>query len=437
MRLTLCTLTTVMTAPACVLAPDAGACGVPEQWLVDAVSEDAEQAAAARAGLRDFGPWALKTLTARYVQELAAYEDWLAKSKRGRPDPLWARLTAAIDAVGGQRDNFVSQLYWYTDLEHAKRASAAQGRPILSLRLLGRLDEDLSCANSRFFRTALYANAAIVQTLRQHFVLHWQTVRPVPRITIDFGDGREMCRTITGNSLHYVLDAEGRPLDALPGLHGPGAFDRWLDSMRGLHAEITEAAPQQRWVVLSRFHDQRLTQLEQDWAREAAAAGIRVEPAAAAPDGEGVVLAERAALVAVTKSVIESPILAALRPSAVQLDEAMTSGAWKQIALQHLADAQIDASSRRLMRAKTSVTRAMVRRFEQSIALDTVRNEYRLHRQVHEWFVQAQADSRIGSLDELTDRIYAELFLTPAEDPWLGLMPPDTYAALDGNGVSR
>ena len=35
---------------------------------------------------------------------------------------------------------------------------------------------------------------------------------------IDFGDGRKMERTLTGNSIHYVLDSEGRLIDALPGV---------------------------------------------------------------------------------------------------------------------------------------------------------------------------------------------------------------------------
>jgi hypothetical protein len=36
---------------------------------------------------------------------------------------------------------------------------------------------------------------------------------------------------------------------------------------------------------------------------------------------------------------------------------------------------------------------------------------------------------------ELNDRVYAELFLTPNEDPWLGLVPAHTYSGLDGDGV--
>jgi len=88
----------------------------------------------------------------------------------------------------------------------------------------GRLDQELSCANSRFFRRLLYPEPRINQLLRDKFVLHWQSVRPVPVVTIDFGDGRTLQRTLTGNSLHVVLDGHGRPVDALPGLVGPDVF---------------------------------------------------------------------------------------------------------------------------------------------------------------------------------------------------------------------
>src|SRR5690606_29242284 len=108
-------------------------------------------------------------------------------------------LRAAIGTVAAQRDADVSKLYWFTSLEQAQAEAKKRGVPILSLRLLGRLDEELSCANSRFFRTALYANAKVSKELRERFVLHWSTERPAPLVTIDFGDGRKVQRTITGN----------------------------------------------------------------------------------------------------------------------------------------------------------------------------------------------------------------------------------------------
>jgi len=107
-----------------------------------------------------------------------------------------------------------------SDLESLARKAVSEnpaesGPAIAALRAkLGKLDEELSCANSRFFRTTLYANTEVAKYLREHFVLHWKSVRPVPKITIDFGDGRKLERTITGNSIHYVLDTEGRVVDA-------------------------------------------------------------------------------------------------------------------------------------------------------------------------------------------------------------------------------
>ena len=122
----------------------------PVDWVQQSISADASVAAAAQTHLRGAGPAGLRMLLERYGPQIAAH-------KAGAPsDEQWNRIASALDKVGGQYDNYASQLYWYTDLEQAKAAAQASGRPILSLRLLGRLDEDLSCANSRFFRTTLY-----------------------------------------------------------------------------------------------------------------------------------------------------------------------------------------------------------------------------------------------------------------------------------------
>jgi hypothetical protein len=134
----------------------------------------------------------------------------------------------ALDRVCAQINAHTTLLYWFTDLDAALAEARRTRKPVLSLRLLGRLDQELSCANSRFFRRLLYTSPAINKLMRDRFVLHWQTVRPVPIVTIDFGDGRRLERTLTGNSLHLVLDAHGRPVDALPGLFAPDVFETLL-----------------------------------------------------------------------------------------------------------------------------------------------------------------------------------------------------------------
>jgi hypothetical protein len=159
----------------------------------------------------------------------------MTKSERPGPAGLDAHIrehgtfaSPELDQLCAQIHAHTTLLYWFTDLDAAMAEARRTRRPILSLRLLGRLDEELSCANSRFFRRLLYPEPRINQLLRDRFVLHWQSVRAVPKVTIDFGDGRRMVRTLTGNSLHLVLDAYGRPVDALPGLLSPDVFRKLL-----------------------------------------------------------------------------------------------------------------------------------------------------------------------------------------------------------------
>ncbi len=196
----------------CLLAlPAALGCGGGpdlQHLAQEAVLGTGAQAEMARAALRAAGPAGLEALCEAHrglLERAETHRD----PERLADDAEWRSLGAALDAVGRARDNHAARLYWHTDLEAAKAAARAGGKPILSLRLLGNLDDEFSCANSRFFRTVLYANADVSRLLRDEFVLHWQSVRPVPRVTIDFGDGRVLERTITGNSIHYVLDAEG------------------------------------------------------------------------------------------------------------------------------------------------------------------------------------------------------------------------------------
>ena len=74
----------------------------------------------------------------------------------------------------------------------------------------------------------------------------------------------------------------------------------------------------------------------------------------------------------------------------------------------------------------------MLDNLQSSIALDTVKNEYQLHRQIHEWYLSGPIPRDVQTLNE---RVYRELFLTPNSDPWLGLVQLETYTALENGGV--
>jgi hypothetical protein len=354
-----------------------------------------------------------------------------------------SRVLDSLDSLCQQKDCYASRLYWYTDLEEAKKAARAQHKPILSLRLLGRLDEDLSCANSRLFRITLYANDQVSNLLREQFVLHWQSVRPVPRLVIDFGDGRKMERTLTGNSAHFVLDSEGRFIDALPGLYGPGAFLRELNRLLPVASFLEMLdTDNERTTALRQYHDARLKETEEAWANDVKRAGLLAAPSREIPIPPGPSAsppsAQRATLAAVTKAVsIERPILRGMSGNPTLLDSIASDAGWSTIARMHFMDANIDRSTQALMSFKDPTLTAdnlqlATNALKQAIAEDTVRNEYIYRARIHGWFASGRVSSDVATL---TEKIYAELFLTPKWDAWLGLRPSGAYSGIDRDGV--
>jgi hypothetical protein len=354
--------------------------------------------------------------------------DALATAGAKLTDPAEiARYRAALDRVCRQRDCYASRLYWYTDLAAAESAARAQHKPILSLRLLGQLDDDLSCANSRFFRTTLYPDRRISYTLRQNFILHWSSERPVPRVTIDFGDGRKICSTITGNSAHYLLDANGTPLDVIPGLYSPDAFLKQLDALQILAVTYEKSASPRAW--LRQYHTNRFTEVR--GLRDGAVYLAR-EPLPQAQKLDSTkldamkVTAAMASNLAMTKGILEVPLLR-------DLGQPVDDSTWKKLSSEHLADVQFDPISLALMKEKApNFSAETLARLRQTVAQDTLRNEYDLHLRIHQWFAMGRATNTFETLNQ---RVYAELFLTPRTDPWLGLRDDDAFSAIAGGGV--
>lgn len=393
-----------------------------------------------------------------------AFSALLARYDAMKPGPERDALALQVDKVAAQRYATESRLFWYTDLEAAKQAAKASGKPILSLRMLGRLDEDLSCANSRYFRIALYANAALSKFLRDKFVLHWSSERPVPRITVDFGDGRKLERTVTGNSVHYVLDAEGRPVDALPGLYAPAVFQRELETSLALVAALRGAPARERAIALAEHHRKQLAARLEQWKQ---LGKVQV------PMQEGFRPEAFAQLTTVTKSGIELPMYRVVDFGVDVGKVPDDAQAWAQVGLRLMPGAKravagsareaamqrtltirspyvgslgqrvqldavtqqavadvLDANSRALLArlqptdwrahassAPSQAFERLVTRFERDILADTAVNEFNVRQAIRGEFINGNVDS----LERLNSRIYKMVFFTPADDPWLGL----------------
>jgi len=378
-----------------------------------AVSADASIAQSAQDKLRAAGPTGLNALTTQFSSQINAH-------RVGQPnDASWKLLGSALDRVSGQYDDYASGLYWYTDLEKAKQASATTGRPILSLRMLGKLDTDLSCANSRFFRTTLYPNAEVNQFLKDHFILHWESVRPVPVVTIDFGDGRKLVRTVTGNSVHYVLDSQGRVVDALPGLYSAKMFVAELKKITTALASFSKQDP----AVYAAYQEGRAQALRGEWAADL----NRIDPSALPAPQE-------------------------VPPAINQMADLMTEKKWQAIANLHQDGTILDNRALQLISnkfpsaqdasyltmSKTAVERPIVRALkplQDNIAADSYLNNYQLRSKILSFLASSQNQDR--SLPGITDWVYANVFLTPPNDPWLGLAPSNIVAAIDNDGRTQ
>jgi len=106
---------------------------------------------------------------------------------------------------------------------------------------------------------------------------------------------------------------------------------------------------------------------------------------------------------------------------------------WARLARLYQNRVYLDQGSLKVMERKLSPTaslKSVVDSFERAIAQDTVRNEYVFHAQIHSWFVNNEFANAETSLTVLNRRVYDQLFLTPASDPWLGLVNENVYTGI-------
>ena len=384
--------------------------------LANAVSKDQAKASKAVRDLRQQGQKGLDQLTKHFATEISRF-------RSGETPANWESIAKALDGVASQKDAYSSGLFWYRDLELAKATALKEGKSVLSLRLLGNLDEEYSCANSRFFRSILYTDPDIQKLLRQKFVLHWSSERPAPKITIEFGDGRKLVRTITGNSVHYVIRGDGEVVDALPGLYSPKRFLTTLQTISNRATGRVFLRGNHRALAISALNREvRLRTADSD-----------ATPNLNKPLRDNRVDAIDAAPLAVTKMLTEGPTLLSMERQFREISERVSVKDWESIASSEKVRLSRNAVSFiRQKSGKLSHTEfdSMLKRLKKTVAIDTVQNEYRLRPQI----LRYMGNKKITNLEDLNAWIYKEVFLTGKEDEWLGLYESDIYYGVENNG---
>lgn len=107
----------------------------------------------------------------------------------------------------------------------------------------------------------LFSNDAVVQAINSGFEPYWESVRPVPMVKIDFGNGHVITRTLNGNIATYACTADGQVLDILPGIYAPAEYQDRLGQLRLLANFADQEGPAKRGERLRQYHQGQLVAL--------------------------------------------------------------------------------------------------------------------------------------------------------------------------------
>lgn len=88
----------------------------------------------------------------------------------------------------------------------------------------------------------------------------WVSLRPVPIVTIDFGNGTTIRRTLHGNVATYACDFQGKVLDVLPGIYEPKTYARRLEQLKLLHQQVMQSG-RPNYDYLADYFQRQVNQL--------------------------------------------------------------------------------------------------------------------------------------------------------------------------------
>jgi hypothetical protein len=219
----------------------------------------------------------------------------------------------------------------------------------------------------------LFSDDQVAALINRRFEPAWESVRPVSLVRIDFGNGTVLTRTLHGNVITYACDADGRVLDALPGIYTADAYRDRLDQLRLLARYIATRPADQRDAWVRAYHRRQA---------DALAKGQMPEQ-----------FAERRGAAPITKRAIENPV-------EIVLGSAKPVEPPPKKAPAEVRDPEDVASW-------------------SSLAEDTALNETTRRRQIHE----ALSGAGLVRPAAVSRQFYKEVLHADLDDPYLGLGP--------------
>lgn len=230
-----------------------------------------------------------------------------------------------------------------------------------------------------------FSHPDFARFVAENFEPTWESVRDVPRVTIDFGGGNVVRRTLHGNIATYICLADGTVVDVIAGVYDRRAYRGRLRVAAGFAAKIAALPSGDRVAEIRRYHATQLARLESSLNAGRVDARKRVLEAPL----EELVAKPTALATGVSKLRIE-----------VSVDALVTRGHVN--ALPVIPGVQV-------------LDDRPLRGFD--LSLDTANNERERRPRVHRLLAAEVRPTVPG----LTKRIYRDVLGTDLDDPLLGL----------------
>jgi hypothetical protein len=227
------------------------------------------------------------------------------------------------------------------------------------------------------------SNPDVIKFLTNEVVPYWESVGPVPKVTIELADGRVIKRTLGGNIVTYLLSPAGEVYDAFPGVYTPENY------LSEIHKTLEVIKSNQDILA---------------WHRQELADAAKTEETR----------------MTMSKAVVESPLLNALGGvrSAKQTKDSTTAFHDYATRLQDIS--KIAATIPELRSAILSDVQSKDPNEigRAAVELDSRNNLKLIRPAVHLLFTSYK---NLPSIQQCRDQIYEDILHVPIHDPYLGL----------------
>lgn len=233
----------------------------------------------------------------------------------------------------------------------------------------------------------LFSSDVVAKAMNEQFEPVWVSVRDVPMVTIDFGGGNTITRTLNGNVATYALHPDGTVLDILPGIYQPEEYIKQLQQLHWLYSYINFPGKVKLADRLAEYHKQQADLLA---------------------DGKEPGKFEFNPRAAMSKTRIENPVKFVIAGQPVAKPEKANADTPAQIAVQQYGQAA----------AKPAESKAAeTLRGWKEMTEDTKLNETTHRKAIHRHLTKA------GSVQpkDVTKWLYKEVLHADLDDPYLGL----------------